>query len=98
MDKNQLFIIAHSQQMLNCAEQGRWDELAALERRFQPMLNDFFKSIEADTERTQQLSKQLLAQNEVISKLIKREQARILELQSQEHQNAKAMHSYLQDN
>lgn len=92
----QLKLIAHSQKMLVCAQQERWDELQRLEAQFQPMLERFFATTDLPEDQSRGLSAQLLEQNEQIQALIKQEQARILALQNAEGRNIKAMQQYLE--
>ncbi|MBE0494473.1 MAG: flagellar protein FliT [Thiomicrospira sp.] len=92
----QLKLIAHSQQMLVCAQQQRWDELRRLEDQFQPMLEGFFLNVDLPEQQGRALSAQLLEQNEQIQTLIKQEQTRILALQNAEGRNIKAMQQYLE--
>lgn len=91
-----LKLIAHSQNMLVCAQQERWDELRLLETQFQPMLEAFFSTMDLPEEQGRALSAQLLEQNEQIQALIKQEQKRILSLQKAEGRNIKAMQQYLE--
>lgn len=92
----QLKLIAHSQHMLVCAQQERWDELRRLEVQFQPMLENFFSTTDLPEDESRTLSAQLLEQNEQIQALIKQEQKRILSLQKAEGRNIKAMQQYLE--
>ena len=92
----QLKLIAHSQLMLVCAQQQRWDELRRLEAQFQPMLEVFFSNDDLPEDQGRTLSAQLLEQNEQIQTLIKQEQTRILALQNAEGRNIKAMQQYLE--
>lgn len=91
-----LKLIAHSQHMLVCAQQERWDELRRLETQFQSMLETFFSTTDLPAEESRALSAQLLEQNVEIQALIKQEQARILALQKAEGRNIKAMQQYLE--
>jgi glycosylphosphatidylinositol transamidase (GPIT) subunit GPI8 len=93
MSDARLKVLTLSQRMLICAEQARWDELSQLESEFQPLIEDYFAKVDDLEAKT--LSKQLLEQNQQIQKHIKRAQKRILDLQTEETRNMKAMHSYL---
>lgn len=95
VDTEQLYIevVSCSQQMLNCAEQGRWDELAQLDLRLVPKMKKLFT--ELDNEQLHSLSGLLLEQNQQIQKLIKAEQKKILLAQSEEQHNINAVRSYL---
>lgn len=93
---DRLPILVHSQKMLNCAQQERWEELAQLERLFQPMIESFFAQPGLVDAERKSLSAQLIEQNTEIQGLIKQEQKRILAEQSAEGRNTRAMHSYLE--
>lgn len=96
MDKARVSLLAHSQQMYNYAQAGRWSDLARLELQFLPMLVGYFADKDPSEPAMQDLLLSLMAQNDAIVALLKKGQAALLQQQAQDEKNNRALHSYLQ--
>lgn len=96
MDKARLGLLAHSQHMYEFALRGQWSDLARYESQFRAMLEAYFADKDPSEPAMQALLLNLMEQHYAIVVLLKKGQAELLQQQSRDEKNNRALHSYLQ--